>query len=357
MADKTTTSKKPLSADWFVQGLLTRLGDAFDRLMGRGWKPSSSLATSELAERMRSLVDAEIREDSDGRKFVPHNIKLKMQWDKFSTDSTEPLRKLEVELLTSLVDHINDRRYYTYAPISLEVKPDYFTNGVKLYAGFENAGEEDSEASLDVSVPSIQLDLAEAGLESRARHQITAKLDHEIGGRPISKTVTLNEGERLTVGRTKESDLSLDDPSVSKMHASLLLDSEGMLVLSDTGSTNGTFVDGERIAYGKAIKLSPGQDLRFGTVDVSLSILERTDPIPAADEVDAGDKAAAGGTLQVGDFQFTSKHSELEPADRNAATEPSIPVSAASLHNGKTESLVPELNGNDGSEVDLSKEG
>ena len=110
MADKTTTSKKPLSADWFVQGLLTKLGDAFDRLMGRGWKPSSSLATSELAERMRSLVDAEIREDSDGRKFVPHNIKLKMQWDKFSTDSTEPLRKLEVELLTSLVDHINDRR-------------------------------------------------------------------------------------------------------------------------------------------------------------------------------------------------------------------------------------------------------
>src|SRR5258706_11205679 len=111
---ETTPATKSISRDWLVQGVLTKIGDIFDRLTGRGWKPSSSLATSELVERLKALLDAEA-ENTDGRGFfVPHNVQLKMQWDKFSTDSDESLRKLENELLTAAVDHINDRRYYTY---------------------------------------------------------------------------------------------------------------------------------------------------------------------------------------------------------------------------------------------------
>src|SRR5690606_26069578 len=108
MTEKTTPQKRPRSADWFVQGVLTKIGDTFDRLTGRGWKPSSSLATSELAERLKSLLDAQVRIDADGRKFVPHNIRLRMQWDKFSDDKTDSLKKLEAQLLTAAVDHIND---------------------------------------------------------------------------------------------------------------------------------------------------------------------------------------------------------------------------------------------------------
>ena len=354
MAEKTTTTKKPLSADWFVQGVLTKVGDAFDRLTGRGWKPSSSLATSELAERLKSLVSSEAREDSEGRKFVPHNITLKMQWDKFSTDSTDALKKLEVELLTALVDHINDQRYYTHAPISLEVKPDYFTSGVKLFAGFENAETSDNEASLDVTVPNLGIDLVKDGLDSGPRHKVTVKLEHEIGGKAITKTITLDQGQRLTVGRTKESDLSVDDPSVSKLHASLLLDPEGMLVLSDTGSTNGTFVDGERIAYGKAIKLTPSSDLRFGTVDVSITILERTDSVvPAGSEqyAELGDSEAQ----QVGDFRFASRRAGSQDDSPAPATEPSIPVPSSELIKNHREGFLSERKAGE-AEAELSKD-
>jgi hypothetical protein len=50
--------KKKLSPDWFVRGVLTKIGDTFDKLTGRNWKPSSSLATSELSEKLRKLLDS-----------------------------------------------------------------------------------------------------------------------------------------------------------------------------------------------------------------------------------------------------------------------------------------------------------
>ena len=124
MTDRPQNEKEKLSADWLVRGVLTKLGDMFDRFTGRSWQPSSSLATSALIERLKALLDAEARENGDGRKFVPHKIKLKIEWNKFSTDAEKNLKTLEHELLAAVIDHINDRRYYTYAPLSLEVKPD-----------------------------------------------------------------------------------------------------------------------------------------------------------------------------------------------------------------------------------------
>ena len=44
--------------------------------------------------------------------------------DKFSDDAEDALKALERELTVAAIDHINDSLYYTYAPISLEVKPD-----------------------------------------------------------------------------------------------------------------------------------------------------------------------------------------------------------------------------------------
>ncbi len=137
MPDNTEAPKKSITPDWIVQGALTRVGDMFDKLTGRSWQPAGSLATSGLIERMKRLMDAEIKVDDAGRSFVPHNIALKMQWDKFSSDAEDSLKKLEQEMLTAAVDHISDNRYYTFAPLKLEVKPDYFTEGVRLFVSLE----------------------------------------------------------------------------------------------------------------------------------------------------------------------------------------------------------------------------
>ena len=78
------------------------------------------------------------------------------------------------------------------------------------------------------------------------------------------------KGERMqvrvpvaNVGRAEYNDIVIPDPSVSTMHAKLQ-SRGGVWMLSDLGSTNGTFVDGEMVRG--EIPLSPGATLRFGEV-------------------------------------------------------------------------------------------
>src|SRR3712207_4823876 len=75
-------------------------------------------------------------------------------------------------------------------------------------------------------------------------------------------------GRRMGVGRVADNDLQLEHPSVSKIHASLVMNREGTLLVADTGSTNGTFINGRRIAYGEARHVEDGDVVSFGDVEV-----------------------------------------------------------------------------------------
>jgi hypothetical protein len=299
MPESPKSNKKPFTPDWLVQGILTKLGDTFDRILGRGWKPSSNLATSELIERLKALLDAEARGEKEHGLFVPHNIKLKMQWDKFSTDSDEALKKVENELLIATIDHINDKRYYTYGPISLEVRPDYFTNGVRLFVSFDDGSDDEGEAQIHVPTSAVSAEIADTSVV--ATDSVTVIACFRLAGEAVQKTLELEPGKRLGLGRTKENDLAINDISVSKIHASLMLNREGDLIVADTGSTNGTFVNGERIPYGKAITIKPADRLEFGEIEVQLEFLPKHEMPEEVVEIPKSE------TYTVGDFEFTKR--------------------------------------------------
>ncbi len=66
--------------------------------------------------------------------------------------------------------------------------------------------------------------------------------------------------DRLTVGRRPESDIFLDDVTVSRDHAILVRRSEDYY-LDDCGSLNGTYVNRSRI---ESQRLSHGDELQIG---------------------------------------------------------------------------------------------
>ncbi len=70
-------------------------------------------------------------------------------------------------------------------------------------------------------------------------------------------------GSKLTVGRLSDNDVQLDEGSVSSRHAEIVL-REGNSVLCELGSTNGTFLNGERVT-GEA-NLNEGDEIYFGNV-------------------------------------------------------------------------------------------
>ncbi len=72
---------------------------------------------------------------------------------------------------------------------------------------------------------------------------------------------------RMLVGGAAPADIVLDDDSVSRKHAEILL-SGSQATVRDLGSGNGTFVNGERI---REFPLLPGDSVRFGSIDFSYS--------------------------------------------------------------------------------------
>lgn len=86
----------------------------------------------------------------------------------------------------------------------------------------------------------------------------------------------------VNVGRADYNDVVVPDPSVSTSHAKLQR-REGVWVLVDLDSTNGTFVDGERVKG--ETPLAPGAMVRLGDVQL---VFEPTD--------DAHGVAKGGGT-------------------------------------------------------------
>ena len=313
MPEENNSSKKKISIEWLLSGVLTKLGDMFDSLTGRRWTPSSSLATSELSEKLKKLLDIEVKDLGKKGKFVPHNIKLKMQWDKFSTDSEDAIRRLENELTIAAIDHINDNRYHTYAPIKLQITPDYFTEGVKLLVSFDKFDEEKREAAVNVTVPQIKVGdyLPELPPELKPEPEAeTFIAAFSLNGKPKQVELKFREKTRRSVGRSKENDLPLEDQSVSKIHAALVLNSEKQLMVADTGSTNGTFINDKRIAYGRAFPIAAADKVKFGNIEVTFEYVPRAVEEPIYQDTADGDVTNDAFAVSQKDIQTVAFKSD-----------------------------------------------
>jgi len=77
------------------------------------------------------------------------------------------------------------------------------------------------------------------------------------------------DGERMTIGRSPDAEVFLDDVTVSRNHALVVRRRDGLYV-DDLGSLNGTYVNRHRI---ESHRLSDGDELQVGKY--KLTFLER----------------------------------------------------------------------------------
>jgi ribosomal protein L40E len=79
------------------------------------------------------------------------------------------------------------------------------------------------------------------------------------GGGRAGETFQL-EGERITVGRSPDCEIFLDDVTVSRKHAALTKEGNGFSI-QDEGSLNGTFVNRKRV---EGAQLEDGDEIQIG---------------------------------------------------------------------------------------------
>lgn len=198
---------------------------AFARMFKSGLKPV------EIGRRIIKEVDANQSAAIDGI-IVPNHY-----WVFISSNDHKRLSKIEEELTSELVQaiqsHLEEENYSTVGPLGVS--------------------------------------LVEAEAYPEGRMQIQAQWYQP----PQQAAVVLEDGSRISVGdhpfsigRLPTSGLPLNHETVSRTHAVILRSLQGW-VLTDTGSTNGTTLNGVPIT--EAL-LSTDDNIRFGAVNVKFEI-------------------------------------------------------------------------------------
>jgi pSer/pThr/pTyr-binding forkhead associated (FHA) protein len=98
--------------------------------------------------------------------------------------------------------------------------------------------------------------------------QAGAALVIRSGGGRAGESFTIDE-DRMSIGRTPDAAIFLDDVTVSRNHALIVQRQDGYYI-DDLGSLNGTYVNRRRI---ESHKLSDGDEIQVGKY--KLSYLER----------------------------------------------------------------------------------
>ena len=86
------------------------------------------------------------------------------------------------------------------------------------------------------------------------------------------KTFRILPGNIRTIGRATGADFIVDAALISRVHCRLTALADGELEIKDLESTNGTYVNGERI---ETARLAPGDRLQVGRVE--LVVLRETE--------------------------------------------------------------------------------
>lgn len=187
----------------------------------------SDLEPAQIARKLVSTMEAQTRDD-DGRLHAPGSYLVYVSPVDFArlADHQPYLEREWAELLREL--------------------------GARVGVAFAGGDVRVAMAARE-SVPAgaIEIELGEEGAPTHFRLRM-------IKGMPVNGVYSIVGKAR--VGRSEENEVFLLDPSVSRAHAVVELDG-GAATVRDLGSTNGTFVNGERI---EAHPLRDGDELTFG---------------------------------------------------------------------------------------------
>lgn len=231
----------------FFRNIESRLQDLVEGGFSRAF--SSEVQPVELARTLAKEMDAH-QTAGVGSVYVPNEYTVHLsEPDRERIEGYE--RSLEQELSGYLIDHARRRAY------DLMSRPTVtFNTDSRLRLGeFGIEARLVKAAVREGTAPSRQDDshtaiyrTAPSGSEARAepdripeRPEVRPRARIEVNGE--SRTMS---GPRVVVGRSREADLVLSDPNVSRRHAELRQRASGDWEIVDLGSTNGIKVNGRR---------------------------------------------------------------------------------------------------------------
>ncbi|WP_058234638.1 FhaA domain-containing protein [Devriesea agamarum] len=237
-------------------GFLDRLERGLDRgvtsVFSRG---RGQIKPLDLAQGLRRECDDQIQVLDRDRTLAPNVFTVYLNsedYDRFASW----IDTLIEELTRLVVEHVERQRYTLVGAVAVHIERD---DEVR-------AGRFETESRTDKNTGTPATSSAASAAPAPSTDPII-----DIDGQQY-----LLSGPVTVIGRGGDSDIILDDSGVSRHHVELRRERTG-LVVTDLGSTNGTFLDGERIRT--PVSAHDGQRIRIGRTTLTLTL-----PTPTADE-------------------------------------------------------------------------
>jgi Protein of unknown function (DUF3662)/FHA domain len=252
-----------------LRSIESKLESLFEGVFGRAFR--TNVQPVELARKLVKEMD-DHRNVSVSRVYVPNEYTIYLsEGDRAQFASYE--KQLKDELSDYLAEHARRENYVLLTPPRIELETD---------------------ADLDVGVFGIATRMAQTGGPGQGEPEGEAEPGHTMIYKPSAAAVPQAteaaspvdlgierevavlswDGERheigkrrVVLGRSKDADLQVSDPNVSRRHAELR--QEGATYwLIDLDSTNGVEVRGKRV---KRLKLEDGTRFTIGSTEIAFS--------------------------------------------------------------------------------------
>ncbi|MGO4340438.1 FhaA domain-containing protein [Pedococcus sp. 2YAF34] len=264
-----------------------RLERAVNGAFARAFK--SEVQPVEIASAIRRAMDDRAAILGPGRTIVPNLYTVELSdtdYDRLGGYDEE----LENELIAAAQEHAESQRYQPGGPlqVSFASANDLETGVFRLRTSTaRRPGDASGGAAAAASAPPVAPPLASPPVPG-ARHVDDDGLEATQAQAPVAPPAPPRrvnpadrpwldvDGERyplmgaITVlGRDDAADIVLDDPGISRRHSEIRVTNDGphlVASIRDLGSTNGTFVNSERIS---SQRLSDGDRVTVGRTSVT----------------------------------------------------------------------------------------
>ena len=131
------------------------------------------------------------------------------------------------------------------------------------------------------------------------------------------------ESEEITIGRVDENDICLPKGNISKKHTKIVV-KDGKIIVLDLKSTNGTYVNGKKLAGPQVIR--PSDKVYIGDFILNVEPPELAAAEAQAEEPDGVEEPAEDGAPAY-DGEDATRRSDF-PSAEASPPEDSMPTSA-----------------------------
>jgi hypothetical protein len=250
-----------------LRNLEAKLGGLVEGAFGRAFK--TSVQPVELAHKLAKEME-ENQMASVSRVYVPNYYRVFLSpQDREQFSSYEPaLRK---ELSDYLLEHARQEGLALTSRPQVEFHTDERLDlgEFGIQAQLLSPPEEEEEHVAPASAPSGG-DFGHTMVYSPDRE--VRRLEPELDRRQAllvgDGRRSMLSGSRVVIGRSRDCDIVVSDPNVSRRHAELRRGEHGWSVV-DLGSTNGIKVNGRRV---DSARLQPGDRITLGVTDLTFEL-------------------------------------------------------------------------------------